>query len=122
MLHVVNPTVYSAVLDKRRILYKILAQKGRKMKTLNIAEARNAFSTLVEDIRLGGESVVISRYGHPVAMLVRYDSGGSSEPSAKDWRDELGLRQAAFQLPRDFDEPQDPLFDVFSEAADEGLP
>lgn len=92
------------------------------MKTLNIAEARNAFSTLVEDLRLGGESVVISRYGHPVAMLVRYDSGHPSAPSAQDWRDELGLRRASFELPRNFDDPQDSLFAVFSESAGEPAP
>ena len=92
------------------------------MKTLNIAEARQAFSTLVENIRLGGESVVISRYGHPVAMLVRYDAPSASKPAAKDWRDELGLRQAAFEIPPDFDEPLDALFDVFSESAAEVLP
>ena len=88
------------------------------MKTLNIAEARNAFSSLVEDLRLGGESVVISRYGHPVAMLVRYDSPSKSASPAQDWRDELGLRHPAFELPPDFDEPQDALFDVFSEPSD----
>jgi len=92
------------------------------MKTLNIAEARNALSSLVEDLRLGGESIVISRYGHPVAMLVRYDSPSDSVPAAKDWRDELGLRRPSFELPPDFDEPQDALFDVFSASSDEVCP
>lgn len=77
------------------------------MKTLNIAGTRNAFRTLVEDLRLGRESVVLSRYGHPVAMLARCDSGHPSAPSAQDWRGGLGLRRASFELPRDFDEPQD---------------
>ncbi len=86
------------------------------MKTLNIAEARNTLSTLVEDLRIGGEGVVISRYGHPVAMLVRYESPAGGTADAKDWRDELGLRQPGFSLPPGFDEPQDSLFDVFSDA------
>lgn len=77
------------------------------MKTLNIAEARNAFRTFAENLRLGGESVLISRYGHPVTMLARCDTGHPSAPSAQDWRGELGLRRASFELPRDFDAPQD---------------
>lgn len=92
------------------------------MKTLNIAEARNALSSLVEDLRLGGESVVISRYGHPVAMLVRYDAPSLSATPAQDWRDELGLRRPSFDLPPDFDEPQDALFDAFSDSSDEVCP
>ena len=92
------------------------------MKTLNIAEARNTLSTLVEDLRIGGEGVVISRYGHPVAMLVRYESPSDGTTAAKDWRDELGLRQPGFSLAPGFDEPQDALFDVFSGAPGEACP
>ena len=40
------------------------------MKTLNIAEARGRFSELVEDVYGGGGPVVVSRYGHPMVMIV----------------------------------------------------
>lgn len=103
------------------------------MKTLNVAEARKGFSALIDDLRLGGEDVVISKYGHPVAMLVSYRpaarpataSGGSRRlrrPRRPDWRDELGLRDDKFVLPADFDEPMDYLWEVFDENAEEPTP
>lgn len=51
-------------------------------------------------------------------MLVHYASPSDSAPAAKDWRDELGLGQPSFELPPDFDEPQDALFHVYSESSD----
>ena len=57
------------------------------MRTLNIAEAKGSFSSLLEDIRLGGEGVIVSRYGAPVAMIVSYSpSAAGTATSAWDKR------------------------------------
>ena len=40
------------------------------MKTLNIAEARSKFSALIDEIRLGGEDVVISKPDSRVTVAV----------------------------------------------------
>lgn len=93
------------------------------MKTLNIAEARSEFSALVDEVRLGGEGVVISKYGRPVAMLVSYrqpaESKDASNPFRRDWRAERGLRDDSFVLPPDFDEPMDDMWSVFTEAPED---
>ena len=70
------------------------------MKTINIAEARQTFSSIVDDIRLGGDGVLICKYGRP--------------PAGGTWRDELGLRNDSFVLPADFDEPLDGLWSALS--------
>lgn len=45
------------------------------MKTLNIAEARQNFSALVDEVRFGGEPVVISKYGRPANEPVKGSCG-----------------------------------------------
>lgn len=42
------------------------------MKTLSIAEARRDFCSLASDIIESGESIVISRYGAPSLILMKY--------------------------------------------------
>lgn len=83
------------------------------MKTINIAEARQTFSSIVDDIRLGGDGVLICKYGHPAAMLVPYRPEGRP-PAGGNWRDELGLRNDSFVLPAGFDEPLDGLWSALS--------
>ena len=85
------------------------------MKTRNIAEARSEFSALVEEIRLGGEDVVISKYGRPVAMIVPFRPQGGKESRKRDWRAELGLRNSCFTFDPRFDEPMDNLWEVFGD-------
>lgn len=97
------------------------------MKSLNIAEARQNFSALVDEIRCGGESVVISKYGRPAVLLTRFTpppipAAGGCPSSHHDWRDELGLRDNSFVLPPDFDEPTDNMWEVFDGKAEEQQP
>jgi prevent-host-death family protein len=101
------------------------------MKTLNIAEARQNLSALVDEVRFGGETVIIAKYGHPAVRIVRLAPNSEEEgatpgigrtPSSGDWRDELGLRDNSFSLPKDFDEPMDALWDVFGENEEEPVP
>ena len=42
------------------------------MKTLSIAEARRDFCSIASDVIESGESIVISRYGAPSLILMRY--------------------------------------------------
>ncbi len=42
------------------------------MKTLSIAETRRDFCSLAADIIESGESIVISRYGAPSLILMKY--------------------------------------------------
>ncbi len=97
------------------------------MKTLNIAEARQNFSALVDEVRFGGEPVIVSKYGRPAVMITRLPapSGRTAQPP-RDWRDELGLRHPyrgqSFSMAPDFDEPMDDLWEVFDSNAEEPTP
>lgn len=108
--------------DFHRKLCKNVAPKGHKMKTLNIAEARSEFSALVDEVRLGGEDIVISKYGRPVAMLVAYRPKSDMKRPGRDWRDELGLRDPNFKLDPHFDDPMDDLWEVYDDNAEEPTP
>ena len=97
------------------------------MKTLNIAEARQNLSALVDEVRFGGEPIVLARYGHPVAMLVHFSEpvGATSDNATtqpRDWRDELGLRNPNFTVDPSFDDPMDDLWEVFDDNAEEPTP
>lgn len=81
------------------------------MKTLNIAEARGRFSELVEDVYGGGGPVVVSRYGHPMVMIVPAQVDPPEKP------DPFPLRGVPLEIPPDFDEPMDSLWDALSEPA-----
>lgn len=97
------------------------------MKTLNIAEARQNLSAIVDEIRFGGEPIVLARYGHPVAMLVHFPQSVGAAPEnatvpPRDWRDELGLRNPSFTVDPSFDDPMDDLWEVFDDNAEEPTP
>ena len=100
------------------------------MKTLNIAAARQNLSALVDEVRFGGGPVIIAKYGHPAVQIVRLASNPTEAvsktdartPPPRDWRDELGLRDNSFSLPKDFDEPMDGLWNVFDESEEEPTP
>jgi prevent-host-death family protein len=43
------------------------------MKTMDASQVRKLFSRVVEAVRTGGDVLLITRYGRPVAALVRID-------------------------------------------------
>jgi prevent-host-death family protein len=43
------------------------------MKTMDASQVRKLFSRVVEAVRGGGDELLITRYGRPVAALVRID-------------------------------------------------
>lgn len=44
------------------------------MKTMQLSEARNAFSTLAQTLRDGQETLTITRRGKPVLAVLPYDA------------------------------------------------
>jgi hypothetical protein len=46
---------------------------GHNVKTLSIAETRRDFCSLASDVIKNGETIIISRYGAPSLMLMRYE-------------------------------------------------
>jgi prevent-host-death family protein len=65
------------------------------MATVNIHEAKTHFSRLLRRVA-GGEEIVITRAGEPVARLV---------PLEHPRRRELGRDRGVFEVPEDFDAP-----------------
>jgi len=61
------------------------------MKTISIKDVRQHFSDAVE-IAEAGEDVVITRYGKPVARLVRFETESSEFPELSEFRDSIKLR------------------------------
>jgi prevent-host-death family protein len=43
------------------------------MKTMDASKVRKSFSRVVEAVRDGGDELLITRYGRPVAALVRIE-------------------------------------------------
>lgn len=87
------------------------------MKTLNIAQARQNLSALVDEVRFGGEPVIIAKYGHPAVKLVSFDGAEEAKASGNH-----PFRGKPFKMPPDFDEPMDDLWEVFDENAEEPTP
>jgi len=55
------------------------------MKTLSISEAKMKLSSLVEEVRITDEEIVITKNGRPVAVLVSPDEFES-------WRETINIR------------------------------
>lgn len=69
------------------------------MQTLNLAEARDRFSQLVDDVHATGEGVIVAKYGHPFVMLVPFS------PPPEPARSAHPLRGLPYRMAPDFDEP-----------------
>ena len=69
---------------------------ARKMRKVNIYEAKTRLSQLVARAS-AGEDIVIARAGRPVARLTRL------EPQARKRR--LGVLDGRFRIPDDFNRP-----------------
>lgn len=50
------------------------------MTQVGILEAKTRFSALVDQVEAGGEAVIITRHGRPVARLLAADDDASSRP------------------------------------------
>ena len=66
---------------------------------LNVTEAKAKFSEVVERVSQG-EEIIVTRMGHPVARITRYDRAASNR--------RLGLFEGRIRLAADFDDwPED---------------
>lgn len=75
------------------------------MNKVNIQEAKIQFSKLIAAVE-GGEEIVISRYGRPVAKLVPFQS----KPAPR----KPGSAKGKFTVPPEFFEPlPDEIIDAF---------
>lgn len=68
----------------------------RRVKEVNVHEAKTHLSRLLADVERG-EEVVIARAGKPIARLVRFEDAKGERV--------LGLDRGTFQVPADFDAP-----------------
>ncbi|WP_295394943.1 type II toxin-antitoxin system Phd/YefM family antitoxin [uncultured Thiodictyon sp.] len=67
--------------------------------TLNVTEAKAKFSAVVERVSQG-EEIIVTRMGHPVARITRYESAAASR--------RLGRFEGRIHLAEDFDDwPED---------------
>lgn len=75
------------------------------MNKVNIQEAKMRFSKLIAAVE-GGEEIVISRYGRPVAKLVPFQSQAAPRKP--------GSAKGKFTIPPEFFEPlPDEIVDAF---------
>lgn len=68
----------------------------RRVREVNVHEAKTHLSRLLADVERGGE-VVIARAGKPIARLVRFERTGADR--------ELGLDRGTVRMSADFDAP-----------------
>lgn len=67
--------------------------------TLNLSEAKAKFSEVVDRVNQG-EDIIITRMGHPVARITRYEESASHR--------RLGLFEGRIHIAEDFDDwPED---------------
>lgn len=58
-----------------------------KDKCINVAEAKRRFSELIGRVSFGGERIVISKRGKPVAVLLPPDKAEAGLASVRGWLD-----------------------------------
>ena len=83
------------------------------MKTLSISGLRSHLPAVIEEVSRANESVVVTRYGKPVASIIPFRS-----PKAGETR--YPLRGQPIQVPDDFDEPSPELWNALEVADSRG--
>jgi prevent-host-death family protein len=81
----------------------------RRMKQLNVAEAKAKFSELV-DAAARGSGTIIAKSGTPVAMLVPLGR-------EKRARIKFGTYKGKMVIPADFDAPDQDIIDMFENSS-----
>ncbi|RKX74997.1 MAG: type II toxin-antitoxin system Phd/YefM family antitoxin [Spirochaetes bacterium] len=75
------------------------------MKRMNVSEVRRLLPIILNEIQKTGESVIVSRYGRPVARITPYRSKGSKE-------ERYSLRSLPVRISEDFDEPLEDIWEA----------
>jgi len=68
------------------------------MKKVNISEVRNHLPSLLDEITLSNETIVVTRHGKPVAKILPFRRGESK-------RQRYPLRDLPIRVSEDFDKP-----------------
>lgn len=75
------------------------------MKHVSIKQAKDTLPALVRDVE-GGERIVITRNGKPVAEVVPYKARtGTNWDVIEEWKRELGVDSLVTYIAPDFDDP-----------------
>lgn len=76
------------------------------MKMVSIQQTEDTLPALIREME-GGEKVIITRDGVPVAEIVPYKrKGGLDWEALRKWKEERGLSKAVFgPVAADFDDP-----------------
>ena len=75
------------------------------MKKVRISEVRNHLPSLLDEIALSNEPIVVTRHGKPVARILPFRKG-------KSGRDRYPLRDLPIRLSKDFDKPAPELWEA----------
>lgn len=99
--------------NKAKACYTLSHNQGESSMTtkINIYEAKKNLSKLIDEAVLGGEEVIICKYGTPMVALVPVEKGvvRPQEGFAKEYFDAIG-----FELPDNFDTMmQDEIVEMF---------
>jgi prevent-host-death family protein len=72
---------------------------------VSIKDAKNRLTAIIRAVE-GGQNVVLTRNGKPVADIVRYvRKGGIDLEGLRRWKEENGYTMVAGPIPEDFDDP-----------------
>ena len=77
------------------------------MRSLSVSSARSTLPTLLDDVFIKHETIIISRKGKPVAQLAPLPSG-----SIQDETSCFPLRGITISISQDFDEPAADLWEA----------
>jgi len=88
-------------------LYKI--QESMTVKTLSVSDVRNHLPSVIDEVSLSNEAVIIARYGKPIAKIVPFKAGKAGETC-------YPLRGAPVSVSPDFDEPTPDLWQALAVA------
>jgi prevent-host-death family protein len=75
------------------------------MKKVNISEVRNHLPSLLDEIALSNEPIVVTRHGKPVAKILPFRRGKSK-------RQRYPLRGLPIHISKDFDKPAPELWEA----------
>jgi len=77
------------------------------MKRVNISEVRTHLPSLLDEIALSNEPIVVTRHGKPVAKILPFRA-------AKSKRERYPLRSLPIRVSKDFDKPSPDLWEAIT--------
>ena len=77
------------------------------MRTLSVSSARSKLPSLLDDVFMKHETIIISRKGKPIAQLSPIPSGTCQDEATR-----FPLRSISISVAEDFDEPAPDLWEA----------